>query len=107
MGGYSFPVGDDYELEPSILIKGTEKLTVQADLTAKLTYKQDYWFGATYRTSGALIAMAGVRFNQLYLGYSFDYTLSSIRKYSWGSHEIVIALKFGDSARRYRWLNRY
>ena len=107
MGGYSFPVGDDYELEPSMLIKGTEKLTVQADLTAKLTYKQDYWFGATYRTSGALIAMAGVRFNQLYLGYSFDYTLSSIRKYSWGSHEIVIALKFGDSARRYRWLNRY
>lgn len=107
MGGYRFPLGRDYELEPSLLIKGTEKLTVQVDLTTKLYYKQDYWFGATYRTSGTLIALAGVRFNQLHLGYSFDYTLSSIRKYNWGSHEIVIVLKFGDSARRYRWLNRY
>jgi type IX secretion system PorP/SprF family membrane protein len=107
MGGYSFPLGRDYELEPSILIKGTEKLTFQADLTTKLYYSQNYWFGATYRTNGTLIALAGIRFHQLHLGYSFDYTLSSIRKYNWGSHEIVIALKFGDSARRYRWLNRY
>jgi type IX secretion system PorP/SprF family membrane protein len=108
MGGYVFPLGNgDFELEPSVLFKGTEKLAFQTDFTAKLLYKQDYWFGTTCRTDGTMIALAGIRFNQLYFGYSFDYTLSSIRKYSWGSHEIVIALKFGDSARRYRWLNRY
>jgi len=107
MGGYRIPLGGDYELEPSVLLKGTEKFTFQADATAKLYYKEDYWFGTTIRSNGTMIALLGVRFSQLYFGYSFDYTLSSIRKYSWGSHEIVIAAKFGDNARRYRWLNRY
>jgi hypothetical protein len=97
----------NYEIEPSMLLKGTEKLTFQVDATAKLYYKEDYWIGTTIRSNKTMIAIAGVRFNQLHFGYAFDYTLSSIRKHSWGSHEIVIALKFGDSARRYRWLNRY
>ncbi|GAH39388.1 unnamed protein product, partial [marine sediment metagenome] len=48
-----------------------------------------------------------VRVNQLYFGYAFDYTLTSIRKHSFGSHEVMIALKLGDNARRYRWLDRY
>jgi len=28
-------------------------------------------------------------------------------KHSYGSHEFMVAIKFGDNARRYRWLNRY
>ncbi|MFC2081228.1 type IX secretion system membrane protein PorP/SprF [Bacteroidota bacterium] len=48
-----------------------------------------------------------MRFHQLYFGYAFDYMLSSIQKHTYGSHEIVIALKLGDNARRYRWLDRY
>ena len=107
MGGYRIPLGMNYEIEPSILLKGTEKLTFQADATAKIYYKEDYWVGTTIRSNGTMIAIFGVRFTQLYFGYAFDYTLSSIRKHSWGSHEIVIAIKFGDNARRYRWLNRY
>ncbi len=107
MGGYRFYFNRDYELEPSLLIKATEKLTFQTDIGAKFYYKQDYWAGAFIRTNGALIILAGVRFNQLYFGYAFDYNLSSIRKYNFGSHELVVALKLGDSARRYRWLQRY
>jgi len=26
---------------------------------------------------------------------------------TYGTHELTVALKFGDSARRYRWLDRY
>ena len=107
MGGYRFPLGTNYQIEPSMLLKGTEKLNVQADITTKLFYKEDYWIGTTYRTGNTMIVLAGIRFNQFYFGYGFDYDLTSIRKYNWGSHEIVVGLKFGDNARRYRWLNRY
>jgi len=28
-------------------------------------------------------------------------------KHTFGSHELMAAVKFGDTARRYRWLNTY
>jgi len=107
IGGYRFYFSRDHELETSTLIKMTERLTIQADIGAKYYYKQDYWAGIYYRTTNTLITLIGVRYNQLHIGYAFDYNFSPIREYSWGSHELVIALKLGDSARRYRWLNRY
>jgi type IX secretion system PorP/SprF family membrane protein len=107
LGGYRFYFSKDHELETSTLIKMTERLTIQADIGAKYYYKQDYWAGVYYRTTNTLITVIGVRYHQLYIGYSFDYSFSQLKKYTWGSHELVIALKLGDSARRYRWLNRY
>jgi type IX secretion system PorP/SprF family membrane protein len=107
LGGYRFYFSKDHELETSTLIKMTERLAIQADIGAKYYYKQDYWAGLYYRTTNTLIAVVGVRYNQLHIGYAFDYSFSQIKKYTWGSHELVIALKLGDSARRYKWINRY
>jgi len=105
--GYIFPLQNEFTLEPSILIKTTEELLYQIDFSAKLQYKNDYWIGLSYRTAGAVVLLAGVRRNKFYFGYAFDYTLSSIMKHSIGSHEFMMAVKFGDNARRYRWLDRY
>ncbi len=121
MSGYRFDVIDFLFAEPSFLLKTTEKIIAQLDINLKLYFKEDYWAGISYRTGGganikeepiegvgsSIIIMAGARVDKFFFGYAFDYTLSSIGKYSIGSHEIMLAVKFGDSARRYRWLNRY
>ena len=107
LGGYRFNLGLDYHIEPSFLVKTTGNLSLQADVGTKLYYKNDYWAGASVRTSGDLILTGGVRVKQIYFGYAFDYSLSQIRKFSYGSHEIALAIKLGDNARRYKWLNRY
>jgi type IX secretion system PorP/SprF family membrane protein len=107
MGGYRFEINRDHEIEPSGLIKATERLSIQADIGVKYYYRQDYWAGLVFRTNGTAITVLGVRIKQLHIGYAFDYNLSSIRKYSWGSHELVLALKLGGNARRYRWIQRY
>ncbi len=107
LGGYRFELSDKYVLEPNMLFKATERKTFQLDLGAKINYNDDYWGGLVFRSNGTLILQAGIRVKQLYIGYSFDYMLSSIQKHTYGSHEIVLALKFGDNARRYRWLYRY
>ncbi len=106
-GGYRFELRNKYVLEPNLLFKATERKAFQLDLGARIEYNNDYWGGLVFRTNGTLIVLAGVRIKQLYIGYSFDYMLSSIQKHTYGSHEIVLALKLGDNARRYRWLNRY
>jgi hypothetical protein len=43
----------------------------------------------------------------MFFGYAYDYTLQEIQSITYGTHEITIALKFGDNSRRYRWLDRY
>jgi len=106
-GGYNFQLHHGFEIEPSLLFKTTERWLPQLDLNLKVYYKEDYWAGVSYRTDGALVILGGVRVSQFYFGYAFDYTLSSIQKYSIGSHEIMIAVKLGDNTRRYRWIDRY
>jgi hypothetical protein len=51
--------------------------------------------------------MGGVKVDKFYFGYAFDFTFSSIMAHSYGTHEIMIAMKLGDSARRFRWLQRF
>jgi len=97
----------DYEFEPSILFKTTTLFKPQLDISAKIYYKDDYWVGLSYRTDNSIILLGGVRFNHFYIGYAFDYNFTNITRYTYGSHELMLALKLGDSARRYRWLLRY
>jgi hypothetical protein len=80
---------------------------LQLDLTTRVYYKYDYWAGLSYRTNDAIIMMFGVRYDRFYFAYAFDFTLTDIRKQSFGTHELTIAVKFGTNARRYRWINAF
>jgi type IX secretion system PorP/SprF family membrane protein len=119
--GYRFEINPDLLLEPSFMLKTTEQFIAQVDVNAKMYIKEDYWVGLSYRTGGsyslvnesfngkgsAAIIMAGIKVDKFYVGYAFDYTFNAIGAKTLGSHEIMVAVKFGDNARRYRWLNRY
>lgn len=121
MAGYRFMINDNVYIEPSFLLKTTENFVSQLDFNGKVYIREDYWAGLSYRTGGSyslseesiggggssVIIMGGARFDKFYFGYAFDYNLSAISKYSIGSHELMLGMKFGDNARRYRWLNRY
>lgn len=110
-GGYKigFPGNPDWGLEPSILIKSSDMVfkSAQMDLTARVYYKKDYWLGISYRTSDAVVILLGVTYDRFRFGYAFDMTMTDIRKQSFGSHELTLAVKFGESARRYKWINAY
>ncbi|MBN2814280.1 MAG: type IX secretion system membrane protein PorP/SprF [Bacteroidales bacterium] len=119
--GYRFEVSRDILMEPSFLFKTTEKFIAQADVNVKMYFQENYWAGISWRTGGSYslveetmkgkgssaIIMGGLKVDKYYFGYAFDYTFNAIGARTWGSHEIMAAVKFGDNARRYRWLNRY
>jgi type IX secretion system PorP/SprF family membrane protein len=108
-GGYKIPLTPDWILEPSAFIKASDMLftSVQMDLTARVYYKEDYWAGISYRTNDAIVALMGLKYERFYFAYAFDFTLTDIWKQSFGTHELSVAVKFGESARRYRWINAY
>jgi type IX secretion system PorP/SprF family membrane protein len=106
-GSYDFSQGTTTIIQPSFLFKMSEQLKPQADIGCTYIYNQGFWAGLTYRTSGALIANIGVKYQNIFFGYAFDYTLQEIQRLTYGTHELTVALKFGDNSRRYRWLDRY
>jgi type IX secretion system PorP/SprF family membrane protein len=106
-GSYNFSSGSNVEFQPSFLMMMSEQLKPQADIGVTYIYNHDFWAGLAFRTSGALIANVGVKYENIFIGYAFDFTLQEIQRITYGTHEITFALKFGDNSRRYRWLDRY
>ncbi len=108
-GGIRFFPANDWTLEPSVMIRSSDMLfrSVQADLTGRVYYKDDYWLGLSYRTGDAVILLAGLKADRFYLGYALDFTLSEIRSHTSGTHELTLTARFGDNPRRYRWINKY
>ena len=95
-------------IQPSFLFVTTAQLMPQADIgVTYILNHNDFWIGLAYRTSKALIGTVGVRNNNMFIGYAFDFTLSEIQRVTYGTHELSFAMKFGDSKRKYRWLDRY
>ena len=109
-GGVKFyPGSTDWIIEPSMMLKSSDMLakSIQLDLTARVYYKEDYWLGVSYRTNDAVVLLGGVKVDRFYLGYAFDFTLSDIRSYTYGTHELTVLARFGENPRRYRWINKY
>ena len=114
-GSYSFHAGQKSIIQPSLLIKVSElDMIPQVDFGATYIYDQHLWAGLTYRTSGAFIANVmfriippGLNKGAMFFGYAFDFTTNKIQSVTYGTHEITFAVKFGDSAKRFRWLDRF
>jgi type IX secretion system PorP/SprF family membrane protein len=106
-GSYSFIPSNKTELQPSVLFMMSEQLKPLADIGLTYIYDQRFWAGLSYRTSKAIIANFGINYTNMYIGYAFDFTLQEIQRVTYGTHELTVAIRFGDSARKYRWLDRY
>ncbi|MEF8811427.1 MAG: type IX secretion system membrane protein PorP/SprF [Bacteroidales bacterium] len=107
MTSYQYELDGDITLEPSLLFKTTERKNLQADISMKAYYQGDYWMGLSYRTGSALISKVGVKVDNIYFGYAYDYSLREIQKLTYGSHEIMVGIRFGDSNRRTRFQRRF
>lgn len=88
--GYTFHLNEDFDLQPCILFKYVKPLPPQWDFLARIIYKEQVWFGASFRTQDAWSMMAGYTWNNnLSIGYSYDVTISGLRGYNSGTHEIM------------------
>ena len=80
MAGYDFQFEDKWRrplvLTPGFLVKATAG-SVQADISAILTWNDLVWGGILFRTERAVGLLAGVTFNGVSAGFSWDYTLNS------------------------------
>lgn len=97
MGGYRYQMNDLITLEPSVLIKFTKSNLLQVDASIKALLKNKFWLAGSYRTQDAATAMIGYQITpSIEAAYAYDFTLSTLREGSKGSHEITLAFRFGN-----------
>jgi type IX secretion system PorP/SprF family membrane protein len=95
MAGYKFNLGKDFTLTPGILAKSDASST-QVDINLYAKYRNMIFVGASYRLTDAIPVMAGLEWplksgrSTLKVGYSYDVTLSAIKKYNSGTHEVML-----------------
>jgi type IX secretion system PorP/SprF family membrane protein len=93
--GYKLDLGNNFRLDPSIEANYVSPVPPQADLGLRLLYMQKFWIGGGYRTGDAAYALVGYTYMQnLTFGFSYDYPLTDINKYSTGTTEIYIGIRF-------------
>lgn len=95
IGGYTFRLeGGEHNIMPNIKIK-SDAASTQLDVNLTYMYKTMLWLGASYRLQDAIAPSVGYMAPfGLKVGYSYDVTLSKIRGYSSGTHEIVLGYCF-------------
>lgn len=94
-GGYRYNLNENIRIEPSVMVKFVKPAPVQFDLGLRAVYRDKFWIGSAYRYLDAVSAMLGYTMQQnLTFAYSYDFTTTNIRKYSTGTHELVIGVKF-------------
>ena len=96
--GMVFTPAPEIAIKPSVLVK-VQGSQVNVDLNCNALFLNKFWFGAGYRTGDALVTMLEWNINpQLRIGYAFDYTLSTLSKYSNNSHEVMLGYDLGRAA---------
>ncbi len=94
-GGYVFPVNEMIKIKPSVMTKISNAAPVKFDINANVYFYDIFGIGLSYHTfeSFSVIAEFYSKKN-MWVGYAFDYTLTSLRKYNFGSHEIMVRYNF-------------
>jgi type IX secretion system PorP/SprF family membrane protein len=89
-GSYTFDVSKNFKIQPSLVFRMIEALPMQFDINTRFIIQEKYWAGFSYRHNDAISAMVGLNIYRFRFGYSYDFTLSDMRNFSAGSHEIAL-----------------
>jgi type IX secretion system PorP/SprF family membrane protein len=95
MAGYNIQLTNPmFEIMPSLMLQSDAR-SHHIYLNTNVRYNKRFWGGVSYSVGGALSALFGIELmNGIKIGYSYDFELSPMMKYSSGSHEITVRYCF-------------
>ncbi len=95
--GYVFDVNDELQIKPSTMVKIVSGAPVQVDLNTNVWLKNMFGLGVSYRTNDAIVAMFEIQAStNLKFGYAYDRTISPLKYYNNGTHEIMLRYEWGS-----------
>ena len=93
--GYMFPLGQKARFIPSALVSYSPGDRLLYDGSAHFILYDRLWLGATYRNNRSVTGLFQFSVNeQLKVGYTYDFDIGKLGRYSNGSHEIMLRYQF-------------
>lgn len=100
-GGVVIDVNENVKFKPSALLKYTKNAPLEADINFSAIFKDAFWTGVSYRTGDAVALILQYQTNSYFrVGYAYDISVSGLRTYQNGSHEIMIGVDFGRDLKK-------
>jgi type IX secretion system PorP/SprF family membrane protein len=89
--GAAFELGKSTVFKPSVLLKYVDGAPLNYDVNASFLFKKLFWLGASYRSGNGVTFITEVNVTDfLRLGYSYDLVLNRLKKFTLGTHEIML-----------------
>ncbi|CAM4356160.1 PorP/SprF family type IX secretion system membrane protein [Gillisia limnaea] len=102
-GGYVFDLSDTWKLRPTALAKVTNGAPLSFDMSSTVIYDEKLYLGATYRIDDAIGAFIDFQiFEPLRIGYGYEYSISDLRPYTSGSHEVILIYELRFQNTKYK-----
>jgi type IX secretion system PorP/SprF family membrane protein len=102
-GGYVFDLSDTWKLRPTALAKVTNGAPLSFDMSSTVIYDEKLYLGATYRIDDAIGAFIDFQiFEPLRIGYGYEYSISDLRPYTTGSHEVILIYELRFQNTKYK-----
>ena len=96
--GFVVYLNEQLILKPSMMLKRSGS-SFQADINSNLWIKDIISFGVSYRHKESVIGMLEWQMTPtIRFGYSYDRSISNLRLYNTGSHELMLRLEFGSKS---------
>jgi len=91
MAGFTKKLSPIVKWMPSTLIRIQQNAPLSIDINNMIIFYDVVGLGASYRHGDSVIGLFELQINEnFHVGYAYDLTMSDIRLYSNGSHEIMI-----------------
>ncbi|HEX2898791.1 MAG TPA: type IX secretion system membrane protein PorP/SprF [Bacteroidia bacterium] len=92
--GYVLGLQDDVQWKPSILLKYSPGAPLELDVNLMAYIAKRFWIGASWRSGDAVALMLDFQIaRHLRLGYAYDYSITALRKFHNGSHELLLGFE--------------
>ena len=94
--GYKVIDKPTFTLTPSLLVKYMPNAPLSIEGSVQGVFGNRFWASVSYRNTDAIIGALGLTIsNKFKFVYSYDYTVSNLRNYSNGTHELVLGIMLG------------
>ncbi len=102
IGGYVFDLSESIKFKPAFLLKAVQGAPLSIDLSGNFFFNDKFGVGLAHRFDDSFSGLLQYYITpQFRIGYAYDFTMTELRHYNSGSHELMLSydLNYIDNTR--------